>query len=114
MTYLVRSYFIKKIYKRLYYVIITSVSLTGIWIVLEMYMTYLISFYKFFSIYKEIWKMNWLIGTTKEISFLILYLTLVFTMYPREESLVKSGTQPDFDEFSNENKNDDFKVLELS
>jgi hypothetical protein len=58
--------------------------------------------------------MNWLIGSIKEISFLIVYLTLVLIMYPREDSYVKSGTQPDFDEFSNENKSDDFKVLELS
>lgn len=58
--------------------------------------------------------MKWLNGYLWEISFLIYYLSLVLILYPREESNIKSGTQPDFDEFANEPKSDDFKVLELS
>ena len=71
-------------------------------------------FYKFFANYKDIWKMKWFNGTLFELSFLVFFLIIVHLLYPKIEGEYKSGTQPDFDEFANEHKSDDFKILELT
>jgi hypothetical protein len=71
--------------------------------------------YKFFANYDGIWKSKWFIETLEESIFLVFYMNLVYLLIPSQDSneTENRGIQPEFYD-DNEQKPDEFKIIELS